>query len=127
MEGDDKDKTIEELETELETLSDEDWEETVDLITLTDEAGVDHEFELIDTLERGGNIYVALIAGAEDPDLLDGDGNLVIMKSTTDEKGEEYLELIEDDDEFEEISDLFVERLSDIFEFEEDEEDEPEE
>jgi len=128
MEGDDRDRMIEELEAELDKLSDEEWDDSVDLITLTDEAGVDHEFELVDTLERGGNIYVALIAGSEDPAMLEGDGNLVIMKSYTDEQGEEYLELIEDDDEFEEISDLFIDRLSDFFEFEEeDEENEPEE
>ena len=127
MEAGDKDKITEDLDTELDAASEEEWDASVDLITLTDEAGVEHEFELLDTLEREGTTYVALLAGAENPELLEGDGNLVIMKSITDELGEEYLELIEDDDEFDDISDLFMERLSDLFEFEvEDDEDEDE-
>jgi uncharacterized protein YrzB (UPF0473 family) len=109
----------EEKELGLEE-GEEDFDASVDLITLTDEEGVNHEFELVDTLERNGNLYVALIAGSEDPNLLAGDGNLVIMKSTIDENEEEYLELIEDDAEFEEVSDIFMDRLADLYEFEED-------
>jgi len=99
------------------------------ILTLTDEEGVEHVFELVDTAEIEGVSYAALIAGPENPDLIDGDGDLIIMRACTDESGEEYLELIEDDDEFEQISDIFVERLSDLYEFEEvdiEEEDEEE-
>ncbi|MCL2539131.1 MAG: DUF1292 domain-containing protein [Oscillospiraceae bacterium] len=97
-----------------------------DLITLTDEDGEEHTFELVDTLERNSQSYVALIPDSEDPeDALQDDGSLVIMK-IVEEDGEEILELIEDDEEFEDISNIFMDRLSDLFEFDdfEDEEDE---
>ncbi len=95
-----------------------DGEFTADLITLTDEDGIDHEFELVDTLEHGGSTYVALLTSPEKPeDVLEEDGNLVIMKIVS-EGEEEILEIIEDDDEFEEISQIFTDRLGDLFEFE---------
>lgn len=103
---------------------DEGAEFTADLITLTDEDGVDHEFELVDTLEHGDSTYVALIASPENAEeLLNNDGNLVIMKVVA-EEDEEILELIEDDDEFDEISDIFMNRLSDLYDFDVEDEDE---
>ncbi len=108
----DKDKTFVPEEEQ------EDLEITADLISLTDEDGVSHEFELVDTLEHGGQSYVALLASAEDPEeYLNSDGNLVIMKIIEEENGEEILSLIEDDDEFDEISDIFIDRLGDLYEF----------
>ncbi len=99
---------------------------SADLITLTDEDGVNHEFELVDTLEHKGNSYVALIASyADDPaKALEGDGDLVIMKVVSEESEDEILEIIEDDDEFDEISDIFLNRLGDLFDFDSDEDDE---
>ncbi|MEA4912153.1 MAG: DUF1292 domain-containing protein [Oscillospiraceae bacterium] len=100
---------------------DEAGEYDVDLITLTDEDGVEHTFELADTLEHNGNDYVALITAIEDgaEAYLEDDGDLVIMKIVSEDNGEEILEIIEDDDEFDEISDIFMSRLSDMYEFEE--------
>ena len=49
--------------------------------------------------------------------VLEDDGELIILR-VIEEKGETYLEPIEDEDEFEEIGQIFEERLSDIFEFE---------
>ncbi len=100
--------------------NEEEMEFTADLITLTDEDGEDHEFELVDTLEHNGKSYVALVTSAENPDeMLEDDGNLVIMKIIEEKDGDDILELIEDDDEFEEISDIFMDRLSDMYEFDE--------
>lgn len=107
-------------------LPEDDLDFTADLITLTDEEGEEHTFELVDTLERDGVSYVALITVSEEPEeLLQEDGSLVIMK-VIEEDSEEILELIEDDDEFEIISEIFMERLSDLYEFDEDDEDESE-
>lgn len=93
-----------------------------DLITLTDEDGASHTFELVDVLDHKDNNYVALLMAADSPeDFLGADGNLVIMK-VMEEDGEEILEIIEDDDEFEEISEIFMERLADLYEFDEGEE-----
>ena len=103
---------------ESEELDDElDFE--VDLITLTDEEGEEHTFELVDTMEKDGVSYVALLTANDDSDdFLQDDGNLMIM-SVLEEDGEEILSLIEDDDEFDEISEIFMERLSDRYEFDE--------
>jgi len=98
-------------------IDEEGLEFSADLITLEDEDGAEHTFELVDTLDHKGESYVALIPA----DIMEEDQNLVIMK-IVEEDGEDILELIEDDDEYEEISDIFVDRLSDLFDFEDDDE-----
>lgn len=94
----------------------------VDLITLSDEDGVEHEFELADSLDIDDCHYVALIPCEQSPEeLLAEDGDLVIMKLGTDEGGEEFYSLIEDDDEFYRVSDMFEERLSELYDFKDEE------
>lgn len=90
----------------------------VDLMTLTDEDGEDHEFEVADRLELDGARYVALIPQPATADeLLAEDGDLVIMKYCS-EDDDEYLSLIDDDDEYYRISGMFQDRLSDLYDFE---------
>ena len=104
-------------------FEDDAMEFSADIVTLTDEEGEEHTFELVDTLEKDGISYVALVSYADDPDeLLQDDGNLVIMK-VVEEDDEEILEILEDDDEFEVISEMFMDRLSDLYDFEESEDD----
>ena len=52
--------------------------------------------------------------------LSDDDGQLVILK-VVEEDGAEFLEPIEDDEEFEEISEIFIDRLEELYDFEEQE------
>lgn len=88
-----------------------------DLVTLLDEEGNEHEFELVDTLEENGQRFVALVAAYDDPDeQLQDDGELVVLKSV-EENGEEFLESIEDEETFNRVSSLFMERLQDEFDF----------
>lgn len=90
-----------------------------DLITLVDEDSGEHQFEMVDTAELDGKNYVALIPVYDEPaDLLEDSGELVILQ-VIEEDGEEFLEAIEDEDEFNRIGDFFVNRLSDAFDFEE--------
>ena len=98
-----------------------------DLITLVDEEGQEHEFELVDTLELDDNRYLALVP-AFDPEqqaeeMLEDAGELVILKVYHDGTDEEYLEPIDNEEEFNQIAELFMSRLEDEFDFEE--EDEP--
>ena len=89
------------------------------LINLTDEEGVEHEFEFIDALELEGNRYYALIPVAEEPEeAVESDAELVILKEMS-EGDEEFLEPIEDEDEFNKVADIFMDRLSDLYEIEE--------
>ena len=104
---------------DMENNKDMDYER--DLVTLMDEEGVEHEFEVVDSLEQDGEEYLALIPVFEQPeDSLDDSGELVILKVVPDEAtGEEYLEAIENEEEFTAIADIFMDRLEEYFDFEE--------
>lgn len=96
-------------------------DEQAGIITLVDDDGIEHEFEMIDQLEVGVDTYIALVECYEDDaDVdLEDPGELVILKVVA-EGVEEYLEAIEDEDEFDRISAMFMERLSGEFDFVED-------
>lgn len=91
-----------------------------DIITVTDDDGIEHQFEEIDRIETdNGNRYVAMLPIFENSEeLLEDDGEVIILK-VTEENGETYLVEIENEDEFNEIRDLFQERLDEIFEYDE--------
>ena len=76
-------------------------EEEVQVLTLTDENGVESDFELFHSMEVEGCTYLALVP-VEDKE----SGEYVILKLVV-EDGEEILVTIDDDDEFENIADLF--------------------
>ncbi|MBQ3500520.1 MAG: DUF1292 domain-containing protein [Oscillospiraceae bacterium] len=88
-----------------------------DFITLVDGNGKETEFEIVDSLVSENNEYFALIP-VETADNVDSDdGELVILK-VVEENGEEFLDEIEDDDEYENIAEIFMERLEDLYDFE---------
>ena len=75
-------------------------------------------------MEAEGNTYYALVPYAENPeDILEGSDELVVLKME-EVDGEELLASIEDDEEFERIGQMFLDRIME--EFDEDEEDEAE-
>ena len=88
---------------------------------MVDEDGVEHTFEELDRIETDDARYVALLPVYDEAeDILDDDGELIILK-VNEEDGETYLEPIEDEDEFNEIGSIFEERLSDLFDIHEEE------
>ncbi len=92
-----------------------------DLVSVIDENGVEHVFEELDRIETDTAKYVALLPVYDDAEeILDDDGELIILK-VCEEDGEIYLEPIEDDNEFNEIGKIFEERLSELFDFNEEE------
>ncbi len=97
-----------------------DNEMAADLITLVDDDGNEHEFEIVDTLELAEQRYVALVAANDNEDSED-DGELVVLKSVMD-GDEEFLEAIEDEAEFDQVAGIFMERLEEDFDFVDDEE-----
>lgn len=103
-------------------MSDElDMEMEPELMTLVDEDGVEHSFEIVDSLDTDEGQYLALVPAEEADEDTEEDGELVILKVVTDEEDEdgEYLEPIDDEDEFHRISEIFMERLSEYFDFKE--------
>ena len=93
-----------------------DYDMGADLFTLTDEEGVEQTFELMETYEdKDGNVYYALVPYYENPEeMVEADTELVILKSE-DDGDEETLASIDDDDEYERIGKIFMDRLSEMF------------
>lgn len=99
-------------------------EYTPDLYTLEDEDGNEQEFELLDVMEYEGEKYYALTPyyGNDHDSLLEDDGEVVILKEEM--VGDEpMLVSIEEDEEYERIGGMFLDRLNEIY----DEDDEEEE
>ena len=79
--------------------------EEVDVLTLTDENGEELDFVVLGEAEIEGNVYMAL-EPVENPE-----GEYVILKKMEAEDGEIDLVTIDDDDEFERVSDFFEDEL----------------
>ena len=84
-----------------------------EIYTLTDEEGNELHFALLGTLEHEGAVYKALIPVNEDGE--EESDEYVILKCGVDDDGEDILETIEDDEEFDRIADIFDDEFSDIF------------
>lgn len=98
------------------TAQEEDY--TPDLVTLEDEEGKEHTFEVIDAADHKGTHYMALVPYVENEDqLVDADLDLILMKVGQDAEGE-YLDIVEDDEELYEVSNMFEKRLREFFEIE---------
>ena len=89
-----------------------------DILTLTDDQENEYSFEILDELEDDGFRYLALLPVYDDPqEFVESPGELVILKEF-EEDGEFSYEEIENDDEYDTISDAFLARLQDVFEIE---------
>ena len=86
-----------------------------DIITITDEDGVEYVLEVLSTMEINDTTYYALIPAqsAEDDE---EDLEVSILKAV-EEDGEEILCAIEDEEELERVYDIMMDKL-----YEEDEE-----
>lgn len=93
-----------------------------DLVSVIDDEGNEHQFEVLDAIETDEGRYVALLPVYSDAEAaIDGDGELVILEVVNDQ-GDDLLVPIEDDDMFENIAAIFEERLADYYEINEVEE-----
>ena len=87
-----------------------------DIYTLVDEDGVEQSFEKIDEMDVDDNHYYALVPYYEDPTKeLEADSELVVLKAEYDENGEEVLVTIDDDEEYERIGNIFLDRVNDMY------------
>ena len=90
---------------EKENVAPEEELEEVDVITLTDENGDELDFVILGEAEIEGEIYMAL-EPVENPE-----GEYVILKKIEAEDGAIDLVTIDDDDEFDRVSDFFEDEL----------------
>lgn len=87
-----------------------------DLVTVLDEEGKEHQFEWLDAIETDEARYVALAPIFDDPEeAVEDNGELIILRVET-ENGEDMLVPIEDEEEFDDIAEIFEERLADLYE-----------
>jgi uncharacterized protein YrzB (UPF0473 family) len=78
------------------------------VVTLVDEDGNEHRFDLLNIVELDENRYAVMIpeeATLENGEEDDEEDEAVIFRIETDEEGEEVLVDIEDDEEFEKVCD----------------------
>ena len=87
-------------------------EEESSILTLTDENGVDTEFEYLDCIEYEGKEYLVLIPAEEDADEL-----VILQVEPVDEENENYL-AVEDETVLDAVYDIFKERYKDVLNFE---------
>lgn len=106
------------MDEQQNALPQEELDYTPDLITLEDEAGQEHQCEVIDTVDHNGEHYLAVVPYVEDPEkMLEEDAQLIIMR-VTEENGEEFLDIVEDDEELAAVSEVFAARLEDLYDIE---------
>ncbi len=95
--------------------NEEEMDLSTDFMTLVDDDGNEHMFEVLDAIETETGRYLALVPHYEDAQAaLENDTELVIMKVLTDDEGE-YLETIEEEAEFNAVSAIFTERLEEDY------------
>ncbi len=69
--------------------------------------------------ETDNNVYVAITKYNEtDEDIVDGDYEVITLKVETDDNGDEYLVEIEDEMEYEQISDILMQKIEEKFDVE---------
>lgn len=81
-----------------------------EIYTLTDDNGVESDFELIGTVEVEGVTYYALIPYTEDEDAEVDE--YIVLRGEKDENGEDVLVSIDDDEEFDRVADIFDDEFS---------------
>jgi len=86
-------------------------EEETSIITLTDENGVETDFEYLDCIEYQGKEYLVLIPAEEDAD------EIVILEiEPVDEENENYL-AVDDEAILDAVYGIFKERYKDVLTF----------
>lgn len=89
------------------------------IVTVLDDDGNVLSFEELDRIETdNGNRYIAMIPSEENDEYDPEENELIILRVRENENGT-VLESIDDEDEFTEIAEIFQERLSESYDFEE--------
>ena len=90
-----------------------------DIISVNDEDGNEILFELLERYETDDDVYVAITEYRDDDeDIVEADFEVIILKVVTDDNGDEYLEEIQDEMEYEQISDILMAKVEEKFDVE---------
>ncbi len=89
-----------------------------DIISVTDDNGNEILFELLERYETDDDVYVAITRYYEtDEEIVEGDYEVIILKVESD-GDEEYLAEIDDDLEFEQVSDILMAKVEEKYDVE---------
>ena len=88
-------------------------EEEINILTLTDENGVETEFEYLDVIEYQGEEYLILMPADEESSEI-----VILLIEPVDEETENYL-AVENEQTLEAVFEIFKERYQDVLTFEE--------
>ena len=90
-----------------------------DIISVNDEDGNEILFELLERYETDEDVYVAITEYRDDDeDIVEADFEVIILKVVTDDNGDEYLEEIQDEMEYEQVSDILMSKVEEKFDVE---------
>lgn len=92
-----------------------DHEYEADLLTLIDDEGHEHEFEIIDELETDDGHFMALVPTQQDPEDLSSDAETYYIFEVIEEDGEEQLQEVESDELLDKLADIFENRFNDAY------------
>lgn len=94
---------------------------TPDLVTLVDDDNVEHNFEILDSIETDQGVFYALSPVYQNAaDALQESGEYYIME-LCEEDGEEIYVEVEDDALADELAEIFEKRFEEMFEYDEEE------
>ena len=89
-----------------------------DIISVTDDDGNELLFELLERYESDNGVYVAITEYRDDAeDIVEADYEVIILK-VAEENGDEYLEEIEDEAEYNEISEILMNKIKQQYDVE---------
>ena len=89
-----------------------------DIISVTDDDGNEILFELLERYENDNGVYVAITEYRDDAeDIVETDYEVIILK-VAEENGDEYLEEIEDEAEYNEVSEILMNKIEQQYDVE---------
>lgn len=86
-----------------------------DLITLIDDEGNEHEFEIIDELENDDGHYMALVPTQQEPEEISSEAETYYIFEVVEEDGEEQLQEVENDALLDQLAEIFESRFNDAY------------
>ena len=88
------------------------------IISVTDHDGNEILFELLERYENDNGVYVAITEYRDDAeDIVEADYEVIILK-VAEENGDEYLEEIEDEAEYNEVSEILMNKIEQQYDVE---------
>ena len=89
-----------------------------DIISVTDDDGNEILFELLERYENDNGVYVAITEYRDDAeDIVEADYEVIILK-VAEENGDEYLEEIEVEAEYNEVSEILMNKIEQQYDVE---------